>query len=167
MFCLSFLTSPMAEQPHISVLGFEDLVVVTTNKWKNDITNYDRELLELVNIYLTEHFDDSIVLYDLETLRKAFNLMELKEQSRDLGEGLTNEITKKLIYRLVLHLIQSQHLKIINKQKFNLGLWKLGLAYQYEGADSKKDLDATASLLIISALVVISFMWAVKELSKK
>ena len=165
MFYLRSFT--MAEAPHFSVLGFEELVTETTNKWKDDTENYERELLELVNVYLTENFDDSIALYDLDTLRKAFNLMELREQSRGLGERLTNEITKKLIYRLVRHLIQSHRLKIINKQKFNLGLWKLGLTYEYEGAESKRDVDATAALLIISALVVVSFMWAVKELNKK
>jgi len=154
------------EQAHVPLLGFEDLVVSTTNKWSHDVSNFDNELLELVNIYLAENFGDSIRPYDLVSLRSAFNLIELKEQSKHLGEGLTNEVTKRLIYRLVRHLIQSHRLFVLNEQKSHVGLWKLGMGYEYEGSDSKVDLDKTAVVLVFSVLGFGFLMWTIDRLNK-
>jgi hypothetical protein len=131
-----------------SLLPFDDLVVAKTEQWRNDTSNFELDLLELVNSYIVEKFGESVQQYNLETLTAAVNLMELKEQSKNLGPRLNDDIIKKLVYRLVRFLIQSQKIQILNKQKFNFGLLKLGLLeYELEGHDSKNDLDKTVLLL--------------------
>ena len=150
----------MMTSANLSLLPFEDLVVSITAKWRRDISNFEPELLGLVNVYITDAFGDSVQQYDLLSLTSAVNLMELKEQSKHLGDRLDEEVVKKLVYRLVRYLIQSQRIKVLNSQKFQAGLWKLGMNYEYQGGDSKKELDSTVALLCITGLFVTLTMYA-------
>jgi hypothetical protein len=148
-------------------LGFDELLRQVTERWQANVTNFELELLDLVNTFVSEQFGDAVRYYDLPTLTGAVNLMELKEETKRAGARLSPEITRKLVYRLVRHLVQTNRTNVRNQQKYKLGLMRLGMAeYEYSASDSKKDLDPTVAVITLGILVAFCFMFAVDRFIK-